>query len=206
LYLKVNRKRKRGELILSNQALIRDIWEYVQQVYSGQGELIKPLALQDEQKIQVQEAVKQPKYSEDIQLSELAYSPIYNSRDYEPINDEILAFLKQELGISFSRKVRTLLTLKALTPPEVYNAVDMDRRLFSKIMHDDLYQPTKTTVIKIALGMQLDLEETVELLNSAGYTLSHSIIFDIIVEYCLKNKRYDIYFLEEMYQEFSKAR
>jgi len=178
----------------------------VQQVYSGQGELIKPLALQDEQKIQVQEAVKQPKYSEDIQLSELAYSPIYNSRDYEPINDEILAFLKQELGISFSRKVRTLLTLKALTPPEVYNAVDMDRRLFSKIMHDDLYQPTKTTVIKIALGMQLDLEETVELLNSAGYTLSHSIIFDIIVEYCLKNKRYDIYFLEEMYQEFSKAR
>ena len=206
MYLKVNRKRKRGELILSNQALIRDIWEYVQQVYSGQGELIKPLALQDEQKIQVQEAVKQPKYSEDIQLSELAYSPIYNSRDYEPINDEILAFLKQELGISFSRKVRTLLTLKALTPPEVYNAVDMDRRLFSKIMHDDLYQPTKTTVIKIALGMQLDLEETVELLNSAGYTLSHSIIFDIIVEYCLKNKRYDIYFLEEMYQEFSKAR
>lgn len=133
-------------------------------------------------------------------------SPVYRQEDRDYENKSILAFLQQQLGLSFSGKLRKMLETKGLTAPQVYNAVDMDRRLFSKIMHDDMYQPNKTTVVKLALGMHLNLEETLDLLNSAGYTLSHGIIFDIITEYCLTHQEYDVYFLEEMYQEFSRSR
>jgi hypothetical protein len=78
----------------------------------------------------------------------------------------------------------------------------MDRRLFSKIMHDEHYQPTKVTALKIALGLRLNLDDTLMLLNSAGYTLSHSILFDVIMEYCIVQQQYDVYNIGALLNDF----
>ena len=80
---------------------------------------------------------------------------------------------------------------------EVYGKVGIDRRLFSKIrIHPD-YRPAKSTVLMLAIALELDVDETNILLETAGYTLSHSIMQDLIVEFFISNKVYDIMTINE---------
>lgn len=74
----------------------------------------------------------------------------------------------------------------------IYNAALMDRRLFSKIMSDRNYSPSKDTAMALVLALHLDLEQAKDLLERAGYTLSHSNKRDIIVEYFIREKVYDL--------------
>lgn len=120
-----------------------------------------------------------------------------------PDDGNFMNELSQFLGPSFSRSVREILKNKGLTPPDVYNKIGMDRRLFSKILKDEKYRPNKVTVLKIALGLELGLQETLNLLKSAGFTLSHSILFDVIMEYCIVNGNYDVYGVGDILKDFA---
>lgn len=68
----------------------------------------------------------------------------------------------------------------------VYNAAQMDRRLFSKIMADREYKPSKDTAIALILALRLNLREGEDLLRRAGYSLSHSSKRDIAIEYFIR--------------------
>ena len=134
----------------------------------------------------------------------LAYTQqVYTGPDHPCLPVTLhLAAREAELGPSFTCRVRRYMEARRLSPPDVYNTVDMDRRLFSKIMHDEHYQPTKVTALKMALGLRLNLEDTLILLNSAGYTLSHSILFDVIMEYCILHQQYDVYNIGALLHDF----
>lgn len=74
---------------------------------------------------------------------------------------------------------------------EIYERVHMDRRLFSKVSNEDNH-PSKETAIALAIAFRLDLKETKELLESAGYCLSPACKQDIIVAFYIKHEHYDI--------------
>ena len=106
--------------------------------------------------------------------------------------------LLNEVEEPFAEKLFRLIDESGLTDPEVYKKANLDRRLFSKIRSNPNYQPKKSTALALAIALELSLEETQELLGAAGFTLSKSTKMDLIVEYFIRESRYDIYTVNEV--------
>ncbi len=97
------------------------------------------------------------------------------------------------LDKDFREYLFMLIDRRGLKDPEVYKKANISRKLFSKIRSNKDYNPSKETVLALALALELSLDETKDLLMRAGLALSPSNRFDQIIEYCITNKEYDIY-------------
>lgn len=98
-----------------------------------------------------------------------------------------------EADAGFSETLLKLIDRTGKKDSEIYKKANVDRKLFSKIRNNPAYRPSKVTAVAFALALELDLEETQNLIGRAGYTLSHSSKFDIIIEYFIINKNYDVF-------------
>lgn len=85
-----------------------------------------------------------------------------------------------------------------LKDSDVYNKVNIDRRLFSKIRSDENYHPSKETVILLSLALKLNEDELLSLLESASYSLPKNNVFDLIIRFCFINEIYEINDVNEL--------
>ncbi|WP_088105900.1 hypothetical protein [Halalkalibacter urbisdiaboli] len=130
-----------------------------------------------------------------LSLHQLSFD-IHEQFHEETIKDvntfELQEFIENKQKPTFNQVLFRFIDRKGMKDSEVYKKASMDRRHFSKIRSTPHYRPGKNTTLALTFALELNMDDTEELLSAAGYALSDSDTFDLIIQFFLEKERYDI--------------
>ena len=127
-----------------------------------------------------------------VEEDEEIYAACMPSAKYSMLGlDEVL----KQHEPTFSEYLANLIDERGIKNSDVYKRAEVSKQLFSKIISNKDYQPTKNTVLQLAIGLQLDVPQTQALLNRAGYALTRSSKTDLVVQYYIERKIHNVPFI-----------
>lgn len=200
-----------GGVSMADQKLINEVGKYIDKYYEPAKDDIKidkeMLSIFDqitrfrkkrtEQKVlreEVQYTNSKPEeIPEEFDVSTMQKTKIKKGMSSTMSVNRNIDNLMNQLEETFSQRLLRMIDERGMTDSEAYTRAYVDRRHFSKIRKDVNYVPNKKTVLAFTIALELSLDETKDLLGSAGFALSRSSKTDIIVAYFLQNKIYDMF-------------
>ena len=116
-----------------------------------------------------------------------------------------LADLLKQTDAGFSETLMKLIDQTGKKDSEIYTKANVSRQHFSKIRNNPAYKPTKATALAFAVALELDLEQTEDLIGRAGYTLTMSSKFDVIIMYFISQRNYNMFEINAALFEFDQS-
>ncbi|KKK37463.1 hypothetical protein WQ57_13515 [Mesobacillus campisalis] len=133
------------------------------------------------------------------ELFEEAEAPILQDIQHS----ELKTFIEDHRQPSLKEMLFSLIDQKGLRDADIYKKAGIDRKHFSKIRSNPGYRPGKNTVLALCFALELDREETGELLSSAGYSLSASDTADLVISFCLEKNIHDLDAVNQALEAYS---
>ena len=186
-----------------SEELYSGVISYIDDFYTGDDDYrpLEPIHLNhrrgraSQKKAIVEEALPM------LDLCEYSCAPAPENAAYTDSLDEAL----RSMDKGFAETLFDYIDAKGMNDVDCYKRANIDRKTFSKIKCSKTYKPSKATVLSFAIALRLTLDETNHLLNTVGMSLSRSSKFDVIVEFFIKNGRYDIYEINETLFAFDQV-
>ena len=130
-------------------------------------------------------------------------APCY-SMPMAPSKAMSLEDMLKQADAGFTETLLKLIDDSGKKDSEIYKKALLSKQHFSKIRNNPNYKPTKPTAIALALALELDLDATKDLIGRAGYALTNSSKFDLIIRYCIENKKYNVVEINTVLYEFDQ--
>ena len=111
----------------------------------------------------------------------------------------------KQADAGFTETLLKLIDKSGKKDSEIYKKANISKQHFSKIRNNPNYKPTKPTAIALALALELSLEDTKDLIGRAGYALTNSSKFDLIIQYFIEQGTYNVVEINIALYEFDQT-
>ena len=178
---------------MANQKLIDEVGKYIEKYYEA-----------PEEEAVAAECQIDACDPDEFDVSTMKKEKVKKGMSSTMASNRKIENLMKQMEETFSQRLLRMIDERGMTDSEAYTKAYVDRRHFSKIRNDINYVPNKKTVLAFTIALELSLDEAMDLLNSAGFTLSRSSKTDIIVAYFLQNKIYDMFEINDVLEAYGQ--